>query len=282
MVMDLFFAQAGLVEKRRAHFDAFMRDLHAARHAAHGDGHADAVGVAVRRIAGGIRLLALDELQVRDSADSTLLRRVFADLFAAGVTIVATSNTPPSELYRADAKRDVFQPLIDLLSTRLIVHHLGGPVDYRLRAGEAKKNYFFPNDARARAALNWIWTELVGDKARPATFRILSRDFDLLAFHDGIARMTFDHACAQPRGPADYIALCAKLRVLMLDDVPRLSMDRHDVARRFIMLVDAAYAARVRLILSAEVAVEMLYPAGDGVNSFRRLISRLSEMQSWE
>lgn len=53
-----------------------------------------------------------------------------------------------------------------------------------------------------------------------------------------------------------------------------------DAARRFIALVDEFYERHVKLILSAETALEQLYTEGLLTFEFKRCISRLQEMQS--
>jgi cell division protein ZapE len=55
-----------------------------------------------------------------------------------------------------------------------------------------------------------------------------------------------------------------------------------DQARRFINLVDEFYDRNVKLVLSAEVALEALYSGGSLEFEFRRTVSRLQEMQSHE
>lgn len=80
----------------------------------------------------------------------------------------------------------------------------------------------------------------------------------------------------------DVPAACrADLRALVLDDMPQLSDEQRDAARRFTLLVDALSDAKVHLIVSPEPEADLLYPEGDGTLAFRRLVSRLHKMQGW-
>ena len=67
---------------------------------------------------------------------------------------------------------------------------------------------------------------------------------------------------------------------LILEDIPLLSSENYNEARRFVTLVDALYEARVRLIATAADIPERLYLEGEGTFEFERTASRLREMQS--
>jgi cell division protein ZapE len=280
MMMDQFLQATDVSGKRRVHFDAFLRDIHAALHRARGQGVSDPLAHVIADIARGLRLLALDEMQVGDIADATMLHRVFQGLFAAEVMVVTTSNRPPQELCRDGMERVLFQPFINLLTGTLTVHHLPGDTDFRRGRRPGAQVYFTPDDAQATAAIDRIWAGLTRGQSAPMTLRVQGRDVLLPAHHDRMARMTFDHACGTPRSSAEYLAIAGALRLLVLDHIPRLSQRRHDPARRFVMLVDALYDARVALIATAEAEPEALYPEGEGAAMFRRTISRLHAMQA--
>ena len=97
-----------------------------------------------------------------------------------------------------------------------------------------------------------------------------------------MARTTFYNLCAEALGPADYLGLADAVRVLVIEDIPRLSRHNFNEAKRFVTLVDALYEAKVRLICSAASQPETLYVEGTGSFEFERTASRLREMQAAE
>ena len=282
MLMDLFFAQAQLDAKRRVHFHAFMLEVHGRLHALRQEGAAtDPLRPVAEELAKHVRLLCFDEFHVVDIADAMILGRLFTGLFAAGVTVVATSNWPPRRLYEGGLNRDRFLPFIDLLRRHVDVVALDGPVDYRLKALREVAVYHTPPGAEADAALGRVLEVLSeGEEPAPVTINVGSRTLEVAKAAGGVAWLTFAELCARPLGAADYLALTDRFHSLILTGVPTLSPGRRNEARRFMTLVDALYERHTMLFVSAEVPPEALYPEGDGAFEFRRTVSRLTEMQS--
>src|SRR3546814_977256 len=103
-------------------------------------------------IAGEARLIAFDEMIVTNSADAMILSRLFTRIIGHGVTIVATSNRPPQDLYKNGLNREHFLPFIALLKDRLDVLSLDGPTDYRLQRLGGFQTRHVPNGAPAPEA----------------------------------------------------------------------------------------------------------------------------------
>jgi cell division protein ZapE len=281
MLMDLFHGHVGIAEKRRVHFHAFMQEVQAKLHAARKAGAEDAIRPVAEEIAGRLRLLAFDEMQVTDIADAMIVGRLFQYLFDHGVAVVATSNRHPDALYKDGLNRDLFLPFIALLKERMEVHELESPTDWRQHRLQGAQVYFTPAGKAAVEEIGRIWRELTGGGGDgPLRLRVNGREVVLPDARSGVARATFWDLCGNPLGPADYLAIAAAVRVLILEDIPTLSMHNYNEARRFVTLIDALYEARVRLIASAADEPERLYIEGAGSFEFERTASRLREMQA--
>ncbi len=280
MLMDLFHDALEIDAKRRVHFHAFMQEVHARLHEVRKTGVDDAIAPVADEIASGLRLLCFDEMQIGDIADAMIVGRLFEQLFARAVTVVTTSNRPPGDLYKNGLNRALFLPFIALLERNLEVHHLHGPKDYRQDRLAGSETWFTPADARARTALDAAWQTLAGGPGKALRLAVQGRELVLPAFRNGVGRASFWELCGRALGPADYLALAAALRVLILDGIPCLSRSNFNEAKRFVTLVDALYEARVRLVASAADVPEQLYLEGEGVFEFARTASRLREMQS--
>jgi cell division protein ZapE len=174
----------------------------------------------------------------------------------------------------------LFVPFIDMIKDRMEVIELISPTDHRQGRLAGAQVYFTPADAVARTALAQVWHRLTGGLDHPLILKVTGRDVEIPHFHNGVARARFHDLCSRPLGAADYLALAHAARVLILEDVPQLSSENFNEAKRFVTLIDALYEGRVKLFLSAAARPDMLYIEGEGAFEFARTASRLMEMQA--
>ncbi|KAA9006145.1 cell division protein ZapE [Histidinibacterium aquaticum] len=280
MLMDLLVEEVEVPCERR-HFHSFMQDIHAGMNEARKRGVDDAIKPVAEEIAGRLRLLAFDEMQISDIADAMIVGRLFERLFEGGVTVVTTSNRPPEDLYKDGLNRNLFVPFIELMQERCTVMQLDSDRDHRQGKLKGTQTYFSPNDAEAREALRDVWERLTdGAEGERLSLKVKGREVEIPAFHNGVAWARFYDLCGRPLGAADYLALAEAARVVLIEDIPRLSRANFNEARRFVTLIDALYEAKVRLFCSAAASPELLYVEGEGSFEFERTASRLIEMQS--
>src|SRR6202012_1610031 len=112
------------------------------------------------QIAHDTRVLCFDELFVTDIADAMILGTLFEGLFKRGVTLVATSNVPPRDLYKDGLQRQRFLPAIDLIENHVDVLNVDGTTDYRLRQLTQAGTYLLSSAPDTPQRLEALFTEL--------------------------------------------------------------------------------------------------------------------------
>lgn len=289
MLMDLFFETLPVRRKRRAHFHAFMADVHGRIHAWRQDLKAgkvkgdDPIAPAAKAIAEESWVLCFDEFTVTDIADAMILGRLFKALFAEGVTVVATSNVEPRRLYEGGLNRALFLPFIDMIEAHMDVVRLDSRTDFRLEKLSGAPVWHVPADAAAGAALDEAFRKLTGRaKGERIEVAVKGRAVPVPQAAAGVARFGFADLCEQPLGASDYLAIARDFHTVILDGIPVMDLSKRNEAKRFITLIDALYDERVKLLASAAAAPDGLYTATTGREAFEfdRTVSRLIEMAS--
>ncbi|MBS0579768.1 MAG: AFG1 family ATPase [Proteobacteria bacterium] len=278
-LMDLFYASLPSGEARRLHFHRFMREVHA-QLALLGERESPLEEVAAR-IAADIQVLCFDELYVADIADAMILGGLFAALFSRGVTLVATSNVRPSELYKDGLQRARFLPAIRLLEENMEVLEVASGTDYRLRQLAQARIYLDSHAPDTAARLEALFAELAGQATQiGGTILVEGRPIQVVRVGNDAAWFDFEALCAGPRSQNDYIEIASEFQSVIVSGVPVLDSLREDPARRFVALVDEFYDRNVKLIVSAAAPPLELYRGARLTQIFERTASRLAEMQS--
>ena len=247
-LMDSFFDTLPLTAKRRTHFYRFMQSVHAARRRHRHE--PDPVGRAAYEFARRVRVLCFDEFFVSDIADAMILGRVLEVLFERGVTLVATSNVAPDELYKDGLQRVRFLPTIELLKRHVDVLELASPHDFRLRDLERLRLYVHSLGATAEAALERIFARLSdATEQRDITLTVQNRPIPCRRVSGRTAWFDFEALVGGPRSPADYMEIGSRFETVLISDVPQLDSLHENDSRRFVSLVDEFYDRRVKLAI---------------------------------
>jgi cell division protein ZapE len=278
-LMDLFYASLNFPEKEREHFYRFMQGVHAElRAAAHRTDPLEHVAAA---LAARSRVLCLDELLVDDIADAMILGGLLGALIRRGVTLVATSNRPPRDLYKDGLQRQRFLPAIRLLEEHLDTVELNGGTDYRLRHLQGARIYVDSADPHGDAALRAVFRACVpGEASGPLTLSVGGRPIAAIDSGGGVAWFEFSALCRAARAADDYLELAQRCHTLIVSGVPIFDSNDDDAARRFIMLVDTLYDRGTALVVSAAAEPPQLYQGERLRFDFERTASRLLEMRS--
>ena len=282
-LMDLFFGSVATPRKRRSHFHRFMQGVHAGLRR-HRD-RPDPLAAVADDLAAEARLVCLDELFVSDIADAMLLGGLFTHLVDRGVTLVFTSNVPPSGLYRDGLQRQRFLPAIALLERHCELVCVDGGIDHRLRQLTRAPIWLQAGTDTTAASLAEIFEDLAdGPGSGVGTVTVEGRPIPAVRACDNVVWFTFGALCEGPRSQDDYVSIAREHQTVLLSDVPVFdgTGTSDDAARRFIALVDEFYDRRVNLVVSAAAAPTQLYRGSRLAFEFERTASRLIEMQSEE
>ncbi|KAG1752528.1 AFG1-like ATPase-domain-containing protein [Suillus paluster] len=291
MLMDLFYQTLPpyITRKRRVHFHAFMIDAHKRIHAskiAMGHSGGDPIAPVARDLAKEAYVLCFDEFQVTDIADAMILRRLLEGLMNHGVVCVMTSNRHPDDLYKNGIQRSSFIPAIELLKTRFEVTDLDSGTDYRRIPRVLSHVYYHPLTPENNAEIDKIFNSLTCPtptaalqdpviKNRPIT--TWGRTLHVPLSTSKVARFSFEEICGRPLSAADYLEVTKQFGTLFITDVPKMGMDKKDMARRFITFIDACYESKTKIFISSEVPIYQIFSdesaaSGKGISDHMRSV----------
>lgn len=280
-LMNLFYHALPFAEKLRTHFLPFMQQVHAELRDLQGT--KNPLQKIAKNWAEKTRVICFDELIVNDIADAMLLGGLLDALFQQGICVCFTANLPPDRLYENGLQRELFLPTIDHIKAHTDVIHLTMTDDYRTVPGRTNRYYHYPLTTAARDQLQQDFMAFSqGDAAQQAPLIICDRPIAVIKQAGKVVWFDFLTICNVPRGADDYLAIAQQFETVIVSNIIAIGASESNMARCFIQLVDVFYDAKTRLVISAALPIDQLYPAGQLVFEFARTRSRLTQMQSAE
>lgn len=250
MLMDLFYENIPLKQKKRIHFHRFMESVHRDLNqlSLSKPPIDNPLTHIAKRWASDIRLLCFDEFFVSDIGDAMLLSGLFEALFTSGVTLVSTSNCQPEQLYQNGLQRERFIPTIKLINQYCQVISIDGDIDHRLTNNpQVYKNYYF-NHQNGEQLLAKRFEKLKNESALSNNNTIKQSDVNKDSFtysatvksnaksiiinHREICYLDktskhiwfdFFALCSGPRSQRDYIQLADLFDTVLISNVPQFS-----------------------------------------------------------
>jgi cell division protein ZapE len=280
-LMDILCDSLPEQTKMRRHFHSFMQQIH--QELKLWQGQKNPLRRVAKRLAQQTLVLLFDEFFVTDITDAMILSGLLQTLFEEGVTLVATSNIVPDDLYKDGLQRERFLPAIELIKQNTKVFYLPSERDYRLRPLEQAGIYYSSNDEQTRQQMRARFEELAGSHWQEAeVLMIAGRPIPTVRLGSGVVWLNFQDLCQIPRSQVDYLELARSFNTILLSDVPQIASKQDNLILYLMYLVDILYDNQTKLIISAAVPIEQLYQQGRYLRQFQRTKSRLLEMQSVE
>lgn len=277
-LVDLFYEHLSEPRKSRYHFHHFMQQIDAQLRRF--QGQKNPVKKIARDFAKSTRLLCLDEFLIHDVADAMILAEVLKELFNQGVTMIASTNTAPDDLYRDGVHRERFLPAIDLIKSHCHIISITESRDYRLGRAPQLQSWLQPLNQASSQSLVQQFATLARNAQPSGEILIQQRLIPYIQSSDNAIWFNFNILCNIPRSQLDYLELADRFDTIFMSDIPILSGDDTTRAIMFIHLIDVMYDRGLRLIASAAGPASQIYTAGAMIKSFQRTLSRLEEMQS--
>lgn len=276
-LMDLFHESLPRGISMRMHFHHFMRRVH--DELTLSQGKVDPINQVASRFAESTRIICFDEFFVSDIGDAMILGGLLDGLFTKGVTLVATSNVAPVDLYKNGLQRRRFLPAIALIDCHMSVERLDSGTDYRLNF--LRKQAIYRVVGADKLFSKSEFRALVGGAfATGGHITVNGRDVDVRYCAEGVVGFEFSTLCGGPRSASDYIEIARLFHTVVIWEIHQLDEKHRDEARRFISLIDEFYDRGVKVLFNASVEVACLYIGSSLSNEFERTRSRIIEMRS--
>jgi peroxisome-assembly ATPase len=233
-------------------------------------------------------LLMIDEFQLPDRMAAKTLANLLTVFFRLGGVLVATSNRLPDELAKASGREYAaageFADFVDLLKAKCEVWEMESFRDYRrlvIEEGEVKtvveeetdnpKNYvvFDPSSPPSLKEVDSKIKELFKPPKdsgeadlipwKPQNILVYGRQVSIPLSYKGTSLWSFSQLCTSRFGPADYISLASTCHTFIITDIPILTSQLKNEARRLITAIDAFYEAGCKLFITAAASPDNLF-----------------------
>lgn len=277
-LVDMFYHYVDEKKKARFHFHHFMQQIDFKLRKI--QGQKDPLKQIAKDLSSSVSLLCFDEFLVHDVAYAMILAELFQALESYGVILVISSNTKPDDLYLNGVQRDRFLPAIDIIKTHCEILTLPEKKDYRLGHQPLLDAYLYPLNAQTEQAMERQFLSLATDFEDHGLIRIQNRDIPYVKRAQQAIWFQFDVLCNLPRSQLDYLELAELFSHIFVSAIPRLTAHHTLQTIMFIHFIDVMYDRGINVVISAEVPVEGLYLEGEMKDTFKRTLSRLTEMQS--
>lgn len=279
-LMDLFFDNLKIKQKKREHFHAFMKTIHDALKTL--QGKKNPLNILAKEFSQQYKILCLDEFLVNDIADAMILAQLFDALYQYKFVIILTSNLHPDQLYLHGLQREKFLPAIAQIKKNMAIEQLQSQQDYRLGFLNNAKVFYknADHDTMKQLFQSLTLSYQTPDIVYHQPIYVYDKPIQTIAHTNKILWCDFQSLCSTPRSQLDYLMIAKQYSLIVLDNIhPILESDRN-TAKYFITLIDILYDAKIILLINATADYSALYPNGPLKTEFQRTLSRLTEMQS--
>jgi cell division protein ZapE len=278
MLMQAFYYRVKS-KKIIIHYQKFMQSMHEAMHKLQGESTGKLLSKLAKEYANNTDVICIDELEIKDIADAMLIGKLFDELIKNKIFIITTSNAKPDNLYKDGLQRELF---IDMINKKFKVLNLDNNHDYRMdKLTNFSNRILYPFSRTTKEIINKAVSDLTNNNnLTPTSLEIFGRQILFKKTYKTLLVTDYSELFLREFGYVDYVNICQRFSVIVLENVKIIPEDNTDLAIRFINFIDNAYFYKVILFITLEDAPENIYIEGNRNEEFKRTISRLYEMNS--
>ncbi|MFY9589719.1 cell division protein ZapE [Rickettsia endosymbiont of Halotydeus destructor] len=283
MLMNSFF-ELLTISKIIIHYQNFMQEIHKAMHKLQSENESknNIIPKIAKNYAKKTKVLCIDEFEIKDITDAMIIGNLLTELIKQGVFIFVTSNTKPDNLYKDGLQKESFLPFIAKINDEFYIKVLDHNHDYRFdKALEiANDRIIYPITPENQGKLTQVIKDITEGYLIPQTVEVLGREISFKQGYKKVLVTNFEELFTRNLSYIDYVNICQKFNIIIVEDVQIVSPDNTDIAVRFINFIDNAYFYKILLFMTLEDAPEKIYQGTARREEFRRTVSRLQEMNS--
>ena len=279
MILNFFYDQIKK-KKLRLHFNEFMLNFHNFVYDKKNN-QKDIINLFVKNLKAKASLIYFDEFQVSNIVDAMILGKLFDQIFKENITVIVTSNTKISDLYKDGLQRDQFKPFIKVMLKKSIECELKIFDDYRKSKKSLIKRFFYPLNQETNFKMNKYFRIInKNKKLTKKTLGIKGRKFIINNFYEGVVMFDFSELCDQNLGSEDYIKIAENCKFIALKNIPKFDDINSNQQQRFITLLDIIYEKKIPMAVTSKLSLDHFSSSRILEKSFKRTVSRLHELTS--
>lgn len=219
-------------------------------------------------------IIFFDEFQMIDIGDSTVVKRIFERLIRNGSIIITSCNLPPKHLLgQVTSHSEDIEEFTKLLDDSFHVVSLPSKdskktIDYRKhhylneKSSTDNINLFF--DKTQISKFNQICNNLnINEFKTNYSLEIPNYNRSVLIpkanVDDKICYFDFIQLCSKELSSVDYNCIVKNFSVIIVSNIPQLSLKQKNEVRRFISLIDQMYNQQAILICQSEKEIDNLF-----------------------
>ena len=282
LIIKIFYKALVIRKKQYYHFQSFLLRVQEKIARSRGKKPSSPIERFVDSLFSSTLVLFLDECVLQDVVNAVLFGKIAKAFLKRGGIIVCTSNFSPEHITLKGLGGEEFRSCMDFFFQNVSVYHMKSAVDYRaIKSHDTWPYYYYPLNDKTRKMLQHKINSLTHGKLFfHKKIWVKDRNLSLLVTDNGIAFSHYKDLVLQPYGMEDFTEIAKQYCTVILDNVYGIESQDTSTVKRFILLVDAMYEKKTRLVIRAAIAPENIYVHGKIVFEFKRALSRLKEMQA--